>query len=221
MAKPVPKIAGKHAIVAPDTIHPDPKNPNRQSKFIYGKLLESIRRFGFTDPVIVRDDPAGGKMIIGGEHRWKAATQLKMEKIPIVDLGAVTDAEAHLLMVVLNETKGAPDDDLLAGLIQEIHVEIGSEGLHVLPYTDARLADLLDDVPPPPVDDEPDTSTSSLKATDLCAILEMKGITQPELARFLETMRKWSAAREDQSRPAWMDLRRHMDTIASDRRGDE
>lgn len=209
MAKPskIPSIAGTRSVVGVDSIHPDPKNPNRQSKFIYGKLQESIKRFGFTDPVIVREDPDGGLMIVGGEHRWKAAKQLGMTEVPIVNLGVVPDAEAHMLMVVLNETKGQADEDLLSALVNEVHLEVGDD-IHILPYTDARLAELLDDVAPPPVEEEPENvEPPKLKASDLWAVLELKGITQDECRRFLSVIAEWSEQRSPKTRPAWMDLR--------------
>lgn len=203
-----PKIAGKFSLVPTDSIRPDPKNPNRQSKFVFGKLMESIKKFGFTDPIIVREDDNDTLVIVGGEHRWKVATELGMPEVPIVNLGPVSEADAHLQMVVLNETKGTPDDDLLSSLLKEVHLEVGDAGLVVLPYTEARLTELLD-VPPPVEEEEiPDVEPTKLKASDLCALLEMKGMTQAELEKFLEVVRRWSGSRRDQTKPAWIELRR-------------
>lgn len=202
-----PKIAGKFSLVSPSDIRPDPKNPNRQSKFVFGKLVESIKKFGFTDPIIVREDDNETLVIVGGEHRWRVATELGMPEVPIINLGPVSEADAHLQMVVLNETKGTPDDDLLSALLKEVHVEVGDAGLVVLPYTEARLQELLD-VPPPEDEDAPDVVETKLKASDLCALLEMKGMTQAELERFLEIVRRWSGARRDLTKPAWIELRR-------------
>lgn len=116
-------------------IRPNPWNPNLQDAFIYEKELASIRTFGFIDPILTRNLGSDFE-IIDGEHRWKAAGELGIDPVPIVNLGDIEDAEARQLTIVLNETRGRPDPgrlrDLLADLSSRRSVQ---DLLEVLPYT--------------------------------------------------------------------------------------
>ncbi len=58
-------------------LHPNPWNPNRQDARTFEAERESIRNYGFIDPVTVREHPTinGEFEIIDGEHRWRAATE--------------------------------------------------------------------------------------------------------------------------------------------------
>ena len=117
MAKKQPKagVSGEYSVVSIDTIQGNPRNPNKQNNFIFSKLVASISEYGLNDPIIVRRIADEGVMyeVIGGHHRLKAAQKLGMTSVPIVDLGEMSDVKADRLMIVLNETKGAPDADAL------------------------------------------------------------------------------------------------------------
>jgi ParB/RepB/Spo0J family partition protein len=56
-----------------DWLTPNPWNPNQMDDEQYGKALNSIREFGFVDPVTVRELGNDTYQIIDGEHRWRAA----------------------------------------------------------------------------------------------------------------------------------------------------
>lgn len=116
-------------------IHPNPWNPNRQDEFIYGKELASIRTFGFVDPILTRD-LGGDYEIIDGEHRWKAARELDIDPVPIVNLGEISDSEARQLTIVLNETRGRPEPGPLRNLLEDLAGRQSVQSLlDVLPYT--------------------------------------------------------------------------------------
>ena len=121
--------------VARSRIRPNPWNPNRQDAFIYEKELASIRAFGFVDPILTRN--LGGDFeIIDGEHRWKAAGELGIDPVPIVNLGEIGEAEARQLTIVLNETRGRADPGLLRGLLEDLASRKPVQDLlDVLPYT--------------------------------------------------------------------------------------
>ncbi len=211
MAKtPQPKavVSGSYRLVPVDDLEPNPKNPNRQSKYTHKKLVQSIKDFGFTDPVIVRR--IGSRMqIVGGEHRWRAAQDLGMPEIPVIDLGPIAEHEASRLMIVLNETRGQPDQDALAALIQGIRDEVGEGGLSVLPYSEAQLADFLDEDPVVPVaEDEPVAPQGpvKLKPADLLAVLELRAADQAGLQQLLDGLRTWARSRAPDAPPAWQGL---------------
>ena len=129
--------------VSVDDIYPNTWNPNKQSDFIYKKELESIRRFGFVAPLIVRKINEGYE-IIDGEHRLRAAKELAMPEISINDLGEVSDAVAKQLTIILNETKGEPDRVELARLVAELSKDIDLDDLKIaLPYPEEEIDAML------------------------------------------------------------------------------
>lgn len=123
-------------------LRPNPWNPNRMDDFMFEKELESIRRFGFVVPVVIRITPRGSE-IIDGEHRWRAAKELRIDSIPVWNLGEISDTVAKQLTIVLNETKGKADKQLLSKLVQDLLVtepslELGT----LLPFPPEIFADL-------------------------------------------------------------------------------
>lgn len=129
-----------------DQIDPNPWNPNVQTQFMYGKELESIREFGFVDPVTGRRKADGRYEIIDGEHRWKAAKEIGIPALPFNDIGEIGDAKAKKLTLVMNELKGKPDNEMLGALLGEIKDELGEDEFkQALPYTDADLGALMAD----------------------------------------------------------------------------
>ena len=165
-----PRIVGERRIVKIGLIRPNTFNYNKQSAFIYDKMLSSLKEFGFVDPIDVRsgdDDGAfedGHFEVIGGEHRLKAAQEVGYEEVPVNDLGDIPDAQAKKLCIVLNETKGKPDNEALAVLIAELSTD--GVDLAVLPYDESEIdafieltSDSLDDLSSIGGDDGNDNSS--------------------------------------------------------------
>lgn len=140
------KIVGEVKIVPITDVRPNQFNYNKQSEFVFEKLMRSLDEFGFVDPVDVRssneDGPLGFYEIIGGEHRFRAAEQRGYKEIPVNDLGCITDEQAKKLCIVLNETRGRADNDALAALVADLH-ETGTS-LEVLPYDDKELEGMIE-----------------------------------------------------------------------------
>lgn len=137
---------GIGAIVVPiDQIHPNPWNPNVQSDAIYAKELKSIKKFGFVDPITVREINMHDYQIIDGEHRWRAAKELGYTELPCWSLGLLDDADARELTVVLNETRGQPNEDRLRDLLQDLIKRRGSETpvRDIMPFSRERFDELL------------------------------------------------------------------------------
>lgn len=204
------RVTGKYIMVNPAEVGTNPRNVNKESSFTFSKLVESIVEFGFNDPIIVRE-VEGGLEVVGGEHRLKAATQLGMEEIPAINLGPMDDITAARLLIVLNETKGSSDPDELAALIQHIKEEGGEDALSILPFNDAQLADLLDDMGEDNMFDEDedlsdaDTKPVKIKPADVAAALELEGVKQAELLQIITALREWRA-KKDARTPAWQHL---------------
>lgn len=129
-----------------DQLKPNTWNPNRQDSFIYEKELASIREFGFVAPIIVKpDEKSGFFLIVDGEHRWKAAKELGIFTVPCYDIGPVDDDIAKQLTIVLNETKGRTQPDLLRTLLTDLSARhTPAELLRVLPYTPQQFTATLE-----------------------------------------------------------------------------
>lgn len=125
--------------------HPNDWNPNRMDGLTYAKTIESIKTFGFIDPLTVRPHPDGpGWQIIDGENRWKAASDVGLKEGPAFNLGEIDDAKAMQLTIILNELRGQYDPrsmgTLLKSLIDEEEVD---ELLRTLPFTEEALRGLV------------------------------------------------------------------------------
>jgi len=119
---------------------PNPWNSNRVGPEMEQRLRASITEFGLYKPILVRQTLNGSLQILGGEHRWRVASDMGLETIPVVNLGLVSDKRAKLLGLADNGQYGEDD----ARLLSQILADIGAEDVaEFLPYSDQDLAGLL------------------------------------------------------------------------------
>jgi hypothetical protein len=122
-----------------DSLKPNPWNPNKQTDFIFEKEKMSIKTHGFIDPILVREKD-GDLEIIDGEHRFRAARSLGFEKISVNNLGEVSDPVAKQLTIIMNETRGRADADMMSKLLKDIEQSVGLDHMiEVLPYTPTEI----------------------------------------------------------------------------------
>jgi hypothetical protein len=146
------------------SIVPNKWNPNSMESFMRSKLVKGIQTDGFVYPVLVRpytgiEEDADWE-IVDGEHRWRVATdELGMSKIPIINLGPISDAQAKELMIKANALRGEFDSVKLANVVKEL-VDTYGKGNVVdsLPYQPERVDALL-----------------AMTATDLNTLLPLAG----------------------------------------------
>lgn len=123
-------------------LRPNTWNPNEMDAVGYEKTRRSIRRFGFIDPITVRQ-AGDGFEIIDGEHRWRAARDEGLETVPVVIVEADTD-EAEQLTILLNELRGRPNPSKLAAVIQDLASRRSVNELEaVLPIRRQQLAEMV------------------------------------------------------------------------------
>ena len=134
------------------SLHPNSWNVNKLNAFQYAKLLESIQTYGFWDPILARACVLHGDYeIIGGEHRWRAATQLNYDVLPVV-VREMDDTIARKISLIDNELHGQADPITLGALLREIMEKEGPvEVLRGLPFTDDILRSLAGLTPLPPM----------------------------------------------------------------------
>lgn len=132
--------------IALKEINPAKYNPRKISEEELTGLKNSIRTFGFIDPVIVNKRSG---VLVGGHMRVSAATSLGYDKVPavIVDL---SPTEERALNIALNNPKiqGEFIPDLVKSLIEEIKLELPEL------EKDLRLDILMEDLEPKEVEVE-------------------------------------------------------------------
>lgn len=111
----------KISMCATADLRPAPYNPRDISSVSFEGLKESIKKFGFVDPLIVNRRTG---FLVGGHQRLKAAEALGIAKVPVVevDLGP---AEEKALNVILNSSRIAGFfTEALQDILNEIKVEM-------------------------------------------------------------------------------------------------
>jgi hypothetical protein len=93
-------------------------NPRKISEKELKGLTESLKRFGFVDPVIVNKR---NNHIVGGHMRVRAAEELKMKQVPVIYVD-LDDIQEKALNITLNShtVAGKFDVDQLGELLLEI-----------------------------------------------------------------------------------------------------
>lgn len=126
---------------------PNDWNPNVMKARVLQAERESIEAYGFIDPITVRPHPTdeGRFQIIDGEHRWKVASELGIESVPVVVLD-LDDNAARKLTIILNETRGRADVVDLGKLLGDLADDMGdtAELLRGLPYSEGELDELIE-----------------------------------------------------------------------------
>ena len=93
----------------------NPRKKLKKGDKEYKKIENSIREFGFADPLVVNSDMT----IIGGHQRLTVAIDLGYTEVPcaVVD---VDKTREKALNIALNKITGAWDDALLADLLKDL-----------------------------------------------------------------------------------------------------
>jgi len=85
-------------------IRTDGQNPNQMSKEKYLALLEHIREFGIINAILTTT----ALLVADGEHRLKAARDLKIPRVKVKRLD-ITEEERRILRQTMNKLKGTHD----------------------------------------------------------------------------------------------------------------
>src|SRR5205823_6069987 len=80
------------------SLKPRTTNPRAHSKKQIAQIANAIRRFGFTNPILV--DDANG--IIAGHGRVEGAKAVGLDQVPTVRLSAMSEAEIRAYVIADN-----------------------------------------------------------------------------------------------------------------------
>jgi ParB-like chromosome segregation protein Spo0J len=115
-------------------------NPRTHSQEQIAQLINSIKSFGFTNPLLIDED----KMVIAGHGRLEAAIALEMESVPCVLLTNLTELQKVELVIADNQLAlNAGWDSELLKLNIELLQEMGSD-LEILGFDDGEIDLILD-----------------------------------------------------------------------------
>ena len=122
-----------------DKIMPNRWNPNYQDKRVFEKQKKSIRELGMLGSILVRkidNHTFCDYEIMDGEHRWKALKEEGSVECPVeVIKGEVSDGDAQLLTILLNNLRGKDDIFKRAKILQVLN----ENQLQLLPFTEREI----------------------------------------------------------------------------------
>uniref|UniRef100_A8GLM6 ParB domain protein nuclease n=1 Tax=Serratia proteamaculans (strain 568) TaxID=399741 RepID=A8GLM6_SERP5 len=161
------------------------KNARTHSDDQLEQIANSIREYGFTNPVLVDED----NELIAGHGRLSAAELLAMDTVPAIRLVGLTPTQKKALRIADNQLalNAGWDEALLAIEVQELS---GADyDLELLGFTDEQLDDLLS-----PADDEgaepaPDDPVVRIKYLSIDK--DRVPATDEEIAELLDVFRKY------------------------------
>ena len=132
--------------LCPASLRPYPRNARTHSKKQIRQIADSIRRFGFTNPVLI--DQAD--MILAGHGRVEAARHLGISAVPCRRIETMTPAEKRAYVLADNKLalNAGWDEEILADelkglLADDLDFDIGLTGFSI-----AEIDSLVEGVAP-------------------------------------------------------------------------
>lgn len=134
-----------------DRLTPYARNSRTHSPEQLAKLSESIKRFGFTNPVLAAKDGT----IIAGHGRVQAALRLGMKIVPVIVADGWTDDERRAFVITDNQVAldAGWDEDLLKLELREL--DTAGFDLALTGFDVKALDKMLDRAPADPKDTGP------------------------------------------------------------------
>ena len=134
------KISSTIETVSINVLIPFERNPRRHDQRSIDAIEASIRRFGFTNPILVR---RADNTVIAGHGRLEAAKRQGLSEVPVIYLD-FDEAEAMAYNIADNRTSDLStfDDSLLKGLLSELDaIDINLDGIG---FTQAEIDKMLE-----------------------------------------------------------------------------
>lgn len=122
------------------------------------QIAASIKEFGFTNPVLIDADNG----IIAGHGRLLAAQKLKLEQVPCIRLGHLTEAQKRAYVIADNKLalNAGWDEDALKAELERLQEE--EFDINLLGFSDEEFDSVLEDP-----DFEPGTEEDQGKLDEL------------------------------------------------------
>lgn len=94
-----------------EILTPYPNNPRTHSASQLDRLVQSLKEFGFTNPILVGDD----MQVVAGHGRLIAAQAMNMTTVPVIKLSHLSEDQKRAYVIADNQLalNSGWDDDLL------------------------------------------------------------------------------------------------------------
>jgi ParB-like chromosome segregation protein Spo0J len=124
-----------------DQLRPWPRNVRTHSRKQLRQIAESIRRFGFTNPVLID----GENRILAGHGRVEAARELGLATAPClrIDHMSVTEKRAYVLADNKLALNAGWDEELLALELKELMEADVDFGVDITGFSIAEVDQLI------------------------------------------------------------------------------
>ena len=107
------------------------------------KLKTNITENGFVQNLVIRK--LGDKFeVVDGNHRLEALMELGFKEVQVCDVGIITDKQAYILSINLNETKFENNEWKLASIIKGLSDDMDAEELeNILPFELGNIESMI------------------------------------------------------------------------------
>lgn len=154
-----------------ESLKPAKRNARTHSRKQIRQIADSIRRFGFTNPVLIDDEG----QILAGHGRVAAAKLIGLETVPVVPLGDLSPQERRAYALADNKLalNAGWDQELLGAEFQELidagfEVELTGFSLAEIDFTLDLASQSAADAPDPVADCIPEQAEKAVsRAGDL------------------------------------------------------
>ncbi|EEV4742151.1 MULTISPECIES: ParB/Srx family N-terminal domain-containing protein [Escherichia] len=165
------------------------KNSRTHSDEQVEQLVNSIREFGFTNPVLIDEK----NELIAGHGRLAAAKILEMDKVPAIRLSNLSEKQKKAYRIADNKLalNAGWDMQLLAEEVKELMDD--DFDIDLLGFNDAELDEMLSDEQP---QEEDDNSSPVVQIKYLAIDKERIPATDMEIALLLDVYRQYHDAHE-------------------------
>jgi ParB-like chromosome segregation protein Spo0J len=123
--------------VDPKLLRPSPGNPRKHPEAQIEKIAESIRRYGFTQPILIDSQ----KVVIAGHGRLLAARHLGLKVVPCISLDDLTPQQVAAYRIADNRIAQESEWDMVK-LEAEIR-ELAAQGEALFTGLDQHEIDAL------------------------------------------------------------------------------
>jgi len=125
--------------VAIDQLNPAKYNPRKWDEQAKRNLKESLKRFGFIDPVIVNGAIEKKNTVIGGHFRLAMAKELGYKEVPAVFVNIQDEQKEKELNLRLNRNTGECDLELLKEFDVDLLMDVGFDDIEFGEIWDENL----------------------------------------------------------------------------------
>ena len=124
-------------------LKPYENNPRLHSELQIIQIATSIKEFGFINPILADEK----NMILAGHGRFLASQRLELDKVPVVVVEGLSEAQKKALVIADNKiaSNSEWDEDLLWEEIRKLNElgfdinKLGFEEMEVLPMIDPNV----------------------------------------------------------------------------------